>query len=95
MSYGAIGWKNKMNEPYNELTTSAKKLDKLGLRYFRNPHINIVTIRANQIPDAIARKYELVADTYEHRPSWENSSDGSCKNGTCIQFIEELEAEMV
>ena len=96
MSYGAIGWKNKMNELIQRTDYLCEKLDKLGLRYFRNPHINIVTIRANQIPDAIARKYELVADTYEHRPSWwKIVVMDHVKMELLVQFIEELEAEMV
>jgi glutamate/tyrosine decarboxylase-like PLP-dependent enzyme len=70
MTYGAQGWKRKMNELIERTDYLCKKLDEMKIAYFRNPHINIVTIQANQIPDSVAKKYELVADSYEHKPTW-------------------------
>ena len=62
----------------------------------RNPFINIVTIRANQIPESVARKYELVADTYEQKPMWwKIVVMDHVKTEILNQFISEVEAELV
>ena len=96
MTYGSKGWKNKMKELISRTDHLCNKLDELGISYYRNPHINIVTIKANQIPDFIARKYELVADTYEHRPTWWKIVVMDHVKWDLIQnFLTELEAEMV
>lgn len=70
MNYGAEGWKGKMDELIQRTDFVCDGLDALGIEYYRNPFINIVTIRANQINREVAQKYELVADTYEGHPSW-------------------------
>lgn len=69
-SYGSEGWSKKMKELINRTDFVCERLDELGIEYFRNPHINIVAIKANAIPTELAKKYELVADTYQHMPSW-------------------------
>ena len=70
MSYGSEGWKNKMNELIERTDFTCNKLDLLGIEYYRNPYINIITIKGSQIPMEIASKFELVADTYEGHPQW-------------------------
>lgn len=70
MNYGAKGWKAKMDELMERTEYLCNRLDEMGIQYYRNPHLNIVTIKANSIPSKIALKYELVADTYEAPPSW-------------------------
>ncbi len=70
MTYGSAKWKAKMDELIERADYLCHELDELKIPYYRNPYINIVTIKANHIPSEIALKYELVADTYEHRPSW-------------------------
>lgn len=70
MSYGSEGWKNKMNELIERTDYACDRLDLLAIEYYRNPYINIITIKGNQIPIEIASKYELVADTYENHPQW-------------------------
>ncbi len=69
-AYGSEGWTNKMNELNKRTDFLCNKLDQLEVEYFRNPFINIVAIKANEINTELAKKYELVADTYEHTPSW-------------------------
>lgn len=96
MTYGYKGWKNKMNELIRRTDLLCEKLDELGVSYFRNPHINIVTIKANQIPDTIAKKYELVADTYEQKPRWwKIVVMDHVKMELLDQFTDELESELI
>jgi len=70
MNYGSEGWKKKMNALIERSNFVCQKLDELGIEYYRNPHINIIAIRGNQLPSELAKKYELVADTYESYPNW-------------------------
>ena len=70
MNYGSKGWTKKMNELIERTDFTCKRLNQLGIGYYRNPFINIITIKGDQIPAEVAQKYELVADTYEGRPGW-------------------------
>ena len=69
-THGSEGWKEKLKE-LNQITDRCtEKLDQLGIRYFRNPHMNIIAIDARDISDKIAHKYRLVANSYEEQPKW-------------------------
>ena len=45
-------------------------LDDMGVDYFRHPDLNIVSMRANQVPEAIPSKYRLVSDNFGAQPKW-------------------------
>lgn len=70
MLYGSEGWKAKMQELIDRTDYLCKSLDKLGVEYFRDPHLNIVTIRDKYIDSELGDKYELVANSYEHEQHW-------------------------
>ena len=70
MVYGSEGWKAKMNELIRRTNYLCGELDKMGVEYFREPHINIVTIKAKYMDRKLGLKYELVADSYEREPKW-------------------------
>jgi glutamate/tyrosine decarboxylase-like PLP-dependent enzyme len=70
MNYGSDGWKKKMEELIERTDYTCKELDRMGVTYYRNPFINIITMHAKQIPSELGLKYELVADTYEGPASW-------------------------
>jgi tyrosine decarboxylase/aspartate 1-decarboxylase len=69
-THGFAGWKAKMQILTDKTTEICNQLDRLGIRYFRNPFINIIAIYASDIPRQVAEKYFLVADSYEHDPRW-------------------------
>lgn len=69
-NHGSDGWRTKMQGLVDRTTDVCCQLNDLGIRYFRNPHINIIAINAEDISDIIAAKYFLVADSYEQKPSW-------------------------
>lgn len=95
MNYGSEGWTKKMQDIIERTDYVCKRLDEMGVKYFRNPHINIVTIKANSIPNGIAKKYELVADTYEHMPSWwKIVVMDHVKYDLLKRFLDELEGEL-
>lgn len=69
-NHGSEGLKTKMQSLVDRTTDVCCHLDNLGIHYYRNPHINIIAIDAKDISATIAEKYFLVADSYEHKPSW-------------------------
>jgi len=96
MNYGSEGWKAKMEELIERTNYLCGRLDSMGIHYFRNPYLNIVTIKAGEISSKVAMKYELVADTYEARPSWWKIVVMShVKYEFLNQFLDEVETELV
>jgi glutamate/tyrosine decarboxylase-like PLP-dependent enzyme len=69
MGYGSEGWKANCANLLQRTDALCEGLDKLGLSYFRENNMNIVTIRAERFPEEIAQKFHLVADNHE-RPTW-------------------------
>lgn len=69
-NHGSEGWRTKMRTLIDRTTDVCCQLNDLGIRYFRNPYINIIAIRATDIPANVAKKYFLVADSYEREPQW-------------------------
>jgi tyrosine decarboxylase/aspartate 1-decarboxylase len=67
--HGSAGWRVKMQHLLDRTTLICEKLEDWGVSYFRNPDLNIVTIRAGFISKALARKYNLVPDKHE-QPEW-------------------------
>lgn len=47
-----------------------KELDLLGITYFREPFMNIVTIDANSISKSLATKYHLVPENHNGENQW-------------------------
>jgi hypothetical protein len=47
-----------------------KELDKLNIRYFREPFMNIVTIHSKYIPEEIAVKFDLVPEQHNNNNKW-------------------------
>ncbi len=68
-THGSEGLKVRMQNLSDRTKTLCSKLDRLGVKFYRNPYINIVAIKANFITPEIAAKYSLIPDTHEN-PSW-------------------------
>jgi len=69
-TYGAEGWNTKIKKLLGSTSDMCSRLDDAGVRYFRNPFINIIAIHSGYISQALAGKYFLVADSYEEQPKW-------------------------
>ncbi len=69
MTHGSEGWKYMMQKLIDRTDSICDALDELGIRYYRNPYMNIVTIAADQMPVSLAQKYHLVADDFQ-QPTW-------------------------
>ena len=46
------------------------QLDELNIHYYRNPFMNIVTIKSEFVPENIAHKFGLVPETHEGNNKW-------------------------
>tara|TARA_Y100001978_G_C23657399_1_gene416762 strand:- start:100 stop:1338 length:1239 start_codon:yes stop_codon:yes gene_type:complete len=70
MTHGPKGWKNTMERLIIETDKLCSALDDMGISYFRDPHLNIVTMHAPQVPVEIPGKYRLVSDNFGAEPKW-------------------------
>ncbi|WPP51259.1 pyridoxal phosphate-dependent decarboxylase family protein [Catalinimonas niigatensis] len=69
-TYGSEGWKAKILKLIERTDRLCENLDERRIRYFRNPAMNIVTIKAEDVPDQLAKQFLLVPDTHEGEPQW-------------------------
>lgn len=96
MNYGSKGWTEKMQELLKRTDYLCQELTQLGIQFYRNPFLNIVTIKASQISSEIAARFELVADSYENHPFWWKVVVMDHVNIPLIQkFISELKKSLV
>lgn len=92
--HGSEGWKYKMETLCDKTERICKKLDRMGVKYFRNPYLNIIAIKANFISKELAHKYYLVANSYEFEPDWYKIVVmPHVKPGTIDSFLMDLEGE--
>lgn len=69
-AHGSVGWTVKMNELVEKTTAVCKTLDSLGIQYYRNPFVNIISIKSEFISVDLARQFYLVPDTHNGQPAW-------------------------
>lgn len=69
-TYGENGWFEKVKILQMRTDWICKQLDSLSIEYFREPFMNIVTIKAKYIPNNIADKYDLVPQKHNTDNEW-------------------------
>jgi tyrosine decarboxylase/aspartate 1-decarboxylase len=69
-TYGPYGWFENVSVLQMRTAWFCKELDKLGIEYFREPFMNIVTIKSKYIPEEIAEKFQLVPQKHDHTNEW-------------------------
>ncbi|NBB89563.1 MAG: aspartate aminotransferase family protein [Bacteroidetes bacterium] len=69
MKYGPYGWQEKIFILQKRTDWICKQLDELKIGYYRHPLSNIVTMRAQHIPDKIADEFGLIPDHHK-APKW-------------------------
>ncbi len=69
-AHGSVGWALKMNELLEKTTMVCKTLDSIGVEYYRNPFVNIISIKSKYISTDLAKEFYLVPDTHTHEPAW-------------------------
>lgn len=66
---GPHGWDEKIFILQKRTNWMCNELVNLGIDYFRNPHSNIVAMKAGHIKPEVAKKFGLVPDNH-HSPKW-------------------------
>lgn len=69
-TYGPNGWFEKVSVLQMRTQFLCNELDKLNISYFREPNMNIVTIHAENIPQDVAEKYDLVPQQHNESNKW-------------------------
>jgi len=69
-SYGYYGWFEKINTLLLRTEWFCKQLNELSVEYFRDPYMNIVTLKSNYVPVKLAQKYGLVPETHNGDNNW-------------------------
>lgn len=67
--YGPYGWYEKIFVLQKRSNWICKQLKELGVDFYRHPHSNIITIKAEFVKPELAEKFGLVPDNH-HKPSW-------------------------
>lgn len=70
MTYGPYGWLEKINKLLYRTKWAARKLEKMGMSFYRHPRMNIITMRANEAVGALAHQYGLVPDSHGAGAKW-------------------------
>jgi hypothetical protein len=92
--HGSVGWTVKMKQLLDRTTLICEKLNDLNIPYFRNPDLNIVTIKADYISHKLANKYHLVPDSHNENPNWYKIVVMQhVKQGVIDSFLSELKNE--
>ena len=68
-TYGPNGWGEKIFVLQKRTDLVCKKLTELKVEYFRHPNSNIITMKAEFIPQELAVEFGLVPDNH-HSPKW-------------------------
>lgn len=94
-TYGSEGWKAKIQRLLAKTSRLCSDLDERGVSYFRNPDMNIVTIRSNYVSAELAHKYMLVPDSHGDSVKWwKIVVMEHVKQGVIDAFLNELDAEL-
>lgn len=68
--YGPDGGTEFCNELIRRTNILCMALDDLGIKYYRNQHMNIIAISATDEIKKLAKKHNLVPDTHDTSPNW-------------------------
>jgi tyrosine decarboxylase/aspartate 1-decarboxylase len=92
-THGSDGWRTKISALLSLTDELCNILDLMGIVYYRNPEMNLVTMRADQIPAALAEKYLLVPDSHGDQAHWYKIVVmDHVKPAILRSFIEDLQA---
>lgn len=69
-TYGPFGWLEKINKLLYRTDWCCKELERLGVDFYRHPKMNIITIKAAEMPEKLAWKYGLVPDKHSGKAEW-------------------------
>jgi hypothetical protein len=68
-AYGSEGGRAFVRELVARTDRFCAGLRELGMRFFRDPFMNIVALDATQVPPSVAERFLLVPDSHQ-APAW-------------------------
>ncbi len=93
-TYGPYGWFENISVLQMRTAWFCKELDKLKIEYFREPFMNIVTIKSKYIPEELADRFQLVPQKHDETNQWYKVVlMGHVEVDDLMSFIEELKNE--
>jgi tyrosine decarboxylase / aspartate 1-decarboxylase len=69
-AHGPDDWANKIRVLQMNTDWFCNALSEKGIKYFREPYMNIVTIWSRYIPEPVAKRFNLVPDTHGPDNRW-------------------------
>lgn len=94
--HGSIGWQAIVEQLLDRTTFLCSKLDEMGIVYFRDPRVNIITIKSKYVSTRLAHKYGLVSDDADGTATWwKIVVMQHVKQDIIDSFIKELKVEQV
>jgi glutamate/tyrosine decarboxylase-like PLP-dependent enzyme len=69
-TYGPFRWLEKINKLLYRTDWCCEELRRLGVSFYRHPKMNIITIKASEMPESFAWKYGLVPDKHVGKADW-------------------------
>lgn len=69
-NYGRNGWQAKIEGLIRRTDRICSALDSMEVSYFRNPEMNMVTMKIQAIPENLIEKYLLVPDSHDIEAKW-------------------------
>lgn len=69
-AYGPNRWFEKVSVLQMRTEFLCRQLDELGVRYFREPFMNIVTLDATMVPKKLADQFRLVPENHHGENHW-------------------------
>lgn len=70
VTYGENGWFEKVKVLQMRTDWLCQQLTALNIDYFREPNMNIVTIKSSFIPESIAHQFDLVPQKHTGKNDW-------------------------
>ncbi|HZH88436.1 MAG TPA: pyridoxal-dependent decarboxylase [Chitinophagaceae bacterium] len=89
-THGSQGWTYNLQRLIDRADSICDALDEMNIDYFRDPYMNIVTIKADNIPRAVAENYHLVADDFNNPKWWKIVTMMHVDKPTIDQFLIDL-----
>ncbi len=92
-SHGSVGWTVKMHQLIDKTTVVCCALDELDIQYYRNPLLNIISIKSEYMPPELVKQFYLVPDTHDGEAKWHKMVImPHVKQGVLDNFISKLSA---
>ncbi len=93
--HGSVGWTVKMNHLLDKTTSLCSELDELGVKYYRNTYLNIITIKSKYISSELVNKFCLVPDNHDDPKWYKIVMMPHVKPGILDNFLNQLENELL